>query len=241
MKVLRSVIYCFVLLVFSANAAADEPGEKISLKTAVFDGCPFICLDGRGIFLDVLRSALKDTNYQIDLVALPFKRAQRALESGEIDLFPGILKDGIDGAVYPDDWLYFTQMCFYVRSRDKWNYDGVQSLANRSLAVELGIIHTPEIFDFLQYHPSVVRLSGENVLNRQVELVERGRADTFTAEQTLFKIHHGQQPNPPRLRQAGCLDPEHEYVAISQHRSDAPSLAALLSERLAAARSSINF
>ncbi len=242
MSILRSVVIGMIILLCGPSLNAAAEGKKM-LRTAIFDGCPFICLDGSGTFLDILRLALQDTEYQMQLIHMPFERAKRSIVVGDIDLLPGMLKDGIDGPLYPDDWLFFTQMCFFVQNDDPWSYNGLNSLRNRRLAVERGIIHTPEFFQYLQRQPGIHTLSGANILGRQLKMLRLGRVDTITAERTVLRHHRvslsGEANAAPRM--AGCFEREFEYVAVSSRRSDARSLTDLLSARLRAVKQSAAF
>lgn len=185
--------FLWLSILSSGNSIASE--KTIPLKTAVFDGCPFICLDGTGAFLDVLRLALKDTNYRLEFMDLPYNRAKKLVANGSIDLLPGSLKNSIEGAFYPNSWMFFTQMCFFVGHNDTWIYDGFKSLNNRKLLVENGIIYTPEFFEHIKTLDNVQSISGEQILKRQHQMLINKRIDTFLAEQTILKSYNSNNNN----------------------------------------------
>ena len=238
MRIRQRFITFLIFMAVTLPAATYAADKKIPLKTAVFDGCPFICLDGSGVFLDNLRLSLVDTPYRLELVNVPFQRAKKWIVDGTIDLLPGILKGGIDGVYFPDSWLFFTQMCFFVNSDDDWTYDGIDSLDKRTLIVEKGIIHTPEFYAYIKNKPGVISLTGIDILSRQLEMLKIRRADTITAEQTVLKYHL--KKNVRREidvpSKAGCFAPEYEFVAVSPHRHDSRTLTDLLTRRLEAIR-----
>lgn len=215
----RYFIPFFVWLSISLSGNSTASEKIIPLKTAVFDGCPFICLDGTGAFLDVLQLAIKDTNYRLKFVELPYDRAKKMIENGKIDLLPGSLKNSIEGANYPNNWMFFTQMCFFVSHGDNWTYNGFNSLRNRKLLVENGIIYTPEFFEHIKTLDNVQSISGEHILERQHKMLISKRVDTFLAEQTVLKFHMINRTNQskPAPVKAGCFSPEYEFVAVSAH------------------------
>jgi len=238
----KAVMLAKVLWLLLGSSDAFGEDDKWTLRTAVFDGCPFICLDGSGVFLDVLRLALRETHYHLQFVDLPFERAKKFLAEGQIDLLPGIIKDGISPAFFPDTWLYPTQMCFYVLPDDGWAFGELSSLANRTLGIERGIVHSPEFYRYVEHLPSVFRLVGDGVLKRQLEMLLRRRVDTITAERTVLRLFLNEAGiASTELKNAGCFDPEFEYVAVSIHRSDSLALSEFLSKNLESVRSTTDY
>jgi hypothetical protein len=226
-----------ILTDLSAAGQVDSNDPK-KLKVALYEGCPFICLDGTGIFLEVLYLALEGTGYQVELVKMPFERAKLEMEKGKIDILPGILHGGVRNALFPDTWLYYTETCFFVRPGDNWIFDGVQSTLNRRLLLEKGIIHSPAFFKSLAENKNVTYIYGTNILERQLKLLARDRGDTFTSEM-LVLVHHlratGKQLGRDVVN-AGCFGRDYEFLAISTRRSDAAELRDTLSQRLRSIR-----
>lgn len=219
-------------MVLSGPSRASEGAS--TLKVALFDGCPFICPDETGPFVDGLKAAFEGSRYQLEFRHVPFARAVKELQSGHLDLLPGILKDSIDGALFPENWLYFTRMCFYSRADDAWRWDGLKSLGNRLIAVEKGIVHTPAFFDHVQANPRVVHLSGDDILLRQLQILGLGRIDSFTAERTVL-AHHLEQKGikSASVINSGCFDPEFEFVAVSSRHPEAATIVDVLNRGLA--------
>lgn len=215
----------------SAGQADDR--QKV-LSVALFDGCPFICLDESGPFVEGLKAAFAGSGYQLQFREIPFARAVTDLQTGHLDLLPGVLEGGVNGALFPESWLYFTRMCFFSKSEDTWQWNGLASLKNRLIAVEKGIVHTPEFFEYVQDRTTVTHLSGDDILSRQVRMLELGRIQSFTAEQTVLTNYLEQNGLADgSIRNAGCFDPEFEFVAISMHHPDAESIQNILSKGLA--------
>ncbi len=207
--------------------------ETTVLEVALFDGCPFICPDESGPFVDGLKTAFAGSQYELLFKRMPFARAIKQLQSGHIDLLPGVLKDGIDGAIFPESWLYFTRMCFYSRTGDTWQWNGLDSLDNRLLAVEEGIIHTQAFQDHISDRKSVTFLTGDDILPRQIRMLELGRIQSFTAEQSVLAYYMKQNDIPPdSFENSGCFSPEYEYVAIFAQHPNAQDIKAVLNSGL---------
>lgn len=217
------------------TAPVEAKDQNTTLSVALFDGCPFICPDESGPFVEGLKAALAGTQYDLEFKRIPFARAVKDLQSGKLDILPGILKDSIDGAIFPESWLYFTRMCFFSRAEDDWTWKDLPSLENRSIAVEKGIVHTLAFFDYVQDNKSVIHLSGDDILKRQLQMLELGRIQSFTAEQTVL-AHYLKQNNlpPDKVQNAGCFEPEFEYVAISAKHPKAAEIRAVLTKGLEA-------
>ncbi len=234
----KTMLYAIVCILFACGlvttlrpSKAETP--QIELSAALFDGCPFICLDETGPFVEGLKAAFAGTRYQLKFKHVPFARATRELQSGKLDLLPGMLKDGLDDAVYPESWLYFTRMCFFSKVSDPWRWRGINSLNGRTIAVENDIIHTQEFSDFVQDNPLVTHLSGGDILKRQLQMLELGRIQSFTAEQTVL-AYHLKQNNiaPDSVQNSGCFPPEFEYVAINASHPMAADIREVLTRGL---------
>lgn len=234
------LIFCATIcaLVFIAFLTMTSVGKaedrKKVLSVALFDGCPFICLDESGPFVDGLKAAFAGAGYELQFKQIPFARAVKDLQTGHLDILPGVLKDGIDGAVFPSSWLYFTRMCFFSDSGDAWEWRGVTSLKERLIAIEKGIVHTPEFFNYVQNRQNVTHLSGNDILFRQLRMLKLGRIQSFTAEQTVL-AHYLDQKGiaADSVKNAGCFEPEFEYAAISATHPEAADIQKILTVGLA--------
>lgn len=236
-RAFRSGAGLFVVVfagLFAISTPAIAKDEKIILSVALFDGCPFICPDESGPFVDGLKSAFAGSQYDLQFKRLPFARAVKGIQSGHIDLLPGLLKDSVGGVIFPDSWLYFTRLCFFSRADDAWRWNGLNSLKDRTIAVEKGIIHTQEFFDHLQTSESIMQLTGDDLLRRQLQMLALGRIQSFTAEQTVL-AHHLEQNDiaSDSVQNSGCFDPEFEYVAIYAKHPNAQDIRAVLTSGLA--------
>ena len=143
------------------------------------------------------------------------------ISAGQLDILPGILKDGTTNALFPEQWLYETQMCFYTKEGDDWKYSGIESVGNKILAVESGIIHTPEFFQYLKSHSKHLILNGQSIVHRMIKLLKVKRIDAFTTEKHVLAHTLKTSPSPLKLQEAGCFKPEKEFIAISMHHPEA--------------------
>lgn len=224
------------------TAEETKPQVKNVLKAAVFDGCPFSCPDGTGRFPLILSWAFETTPYELEFVHLNFERAKKDLARGKIDLLPGILKDGIDPAYFPNDPLFFTQMCFVTQEPDNWSYAGPSSLKGRQLVLEQGILYAEGFLGQIDQFGNAQFLHGNNIAWRQLKMLDQGRGDTTIIERTILqqelrKTHYRKKS----VRLAGCFPEDHEFVAVSTHRPDSKAIRDLLSIRLREVHQSARF
>ncbi len=233
LSLLVSAAFAVSLFFAPVGGAAASDDEQTVLDVALFDGCPFICPDQTGPFVDGLKAAFSETRYTLNFVPIPYARAVEALRHGRIDLLPGSLKGAIPGALYPDSWLYYTQMCFYSRSGDPWRWDGLASLKGRDIAVERGIVHTPAFFSHVQDNPLITQVHGDHILQRQLQMLSLNRVRSFTAERRVL-AHHLEKTKTADidLVNSGCFEPEFEHVAVNPHHPDAREILDLLNSGL---------
>jgi hypothetical protein len=244
------------LLVIAIVLFFSQPSgfSKTSIVLATTDYCPWICLDKvtntidqkqPGIFVEFIQQALKDSEYSVEVILMPYERIQKEILDGSL---LGILLDS--ESVYPKGTVVTTNpltsqaACFFTRPLDPWTYKTPESIKNRVITTYEGYFcwhsfNVPEvdkldhiICEMKKSKPnSVFWLKGSDLGLRQLKLLSEKRVDTVFDLKN--QVEYASKTHGISVRLAGCLDHKFELaVVLSTKHKLTPKIAALLNEKI---------
>lgn len=216
----------------AALGATAEP-----LRLAGDDWCPYLCPQSPekpGFLLDGLNQALPE---RPQFQALPWSRALQMARDGLVDGVIGAYPEETEGLLIGREPIAWADMRFYTRSGSQWQYRGPASLDGLAVGLVQGYSYGAQLDAWrdrhLDDHDSVQVLSGERVLERNLQKLLLGRIDVFLEDSRMVDHYLRRHRLVAQVRSAGRLPSQRPmYVALSPHLKDADARLAKLDQGL---------
>lgn len=204
---LVSTVLCIAL-----QAQAQAENAQV-IRVAGDDYCPLACNPAsgqRGILIDITEQVLAQGGWRMEYVYLPWQRATRRFQQGQIDLLPGVPREGaseLNIARFASQPIANPPMCFYTRSGSRWRYEGTESLESGRLAVIAGYYYWPELRNYIDQHRADGRIK-TLATDRAMELALLGlkhrRYDYFAETRPTVEYQVRNLKQEGQVREAGC-------------------------------------
>lgn len=203
-----------LIVIFTFFTSAASASSKPTLNIAIIDWCPFICMsEGKpsGILIK-LTNQIYGTDYNIVYQLLPWSRAIKQVETGEIHALLGVAKNEAPNLIFPVTPMFEQRFCFYVENDDHWKYTDIKSLSYRRVvypqdALPESLMNVPDSSIFLP-------MSYTNNIEQFIRFVKAKRANTLlfidTAMEYYFKLH-----TEDFMQRAGCISKQDVFIAFS--------------------------
>ncbi|MBB4862637.1 polar amino acid transport system substrate-binding protein [Pseudomonas nitritireducens] len=207
------------LLLCSALASAEP------LRLAGDDWCPYLCPDDPdkpGVFLEALGRLLPQPP---QFEPLPWPRALQMAREGLVDGVVGAYGEESAGLLTGREPIGWVTMRFYVREDNPWTWNGVASLGNQAVGLAQGYSYGSELDrwrdDNLDNHEQVQVLSGEKVLERNIQKLLLGRITVLLEDSRIVEHYLRRHGLSARIQAAGeLLEKRPMYVALNPHLED---------------------
>ncbi|CDF82790.1 hypothetical protein PKB_1428 [Pseudomonas knackmussii B13] len=233
---LRSAIAS--LLCTAALGAVAEP-----LRLGGDDWCPYLCPETPnkpGYLVEGLRHLLPETP---EVQSLPWSRALQMARDGQLDGVIGAYAEEAEGLLIGREPIGWVEMRFYTRADSAWQYRGPASLDSLKIGLVQGYSYGPQLDAWRDSHldaPEQVQvLSGERVLERNLQKLLLGRIDVLVEDHRIVDRYLHRQHLDKQVRSAGGLPHKRPmYVALSPHLKDAAARLEALDQGLRRMRES---
>ena len=203
------------LLLCTALIASAEP-----LRLAGDDWCPYICPDNPdkpGYLLEALSRILSQAPA---FEPLPWPRALQMAREGLVDGVVGAYPEESENLVIGQEPIGWVTMRFYTRTDSPWHYQGPASLDDQSIGLAQGYSYGAELDAWrdshLDDHEQVQVLSGERVLERNIQKLLLGRISVLLEDSQIVEHYLQRHRLSGQIRAAGQLaDKRPMYVALN--------------------------
>ena len=191
--------------------------------------CPYNCDpkdEFQGIMVDIAKEALALSGFVLNYELLNWARAKRQVMAGNIDGIIGMSrdKDSEEQFFFPRTPVGESQICFYRRPKEDWQFRSVEDLINKKFGWinDYGFVSNP-LDAWVKQNKNtekVVTVAGKNVYSRLFQLLKLKRIDTFAEDRNVIAFELKQQDLINNIEIANCL-PEIDdvYLAFS-HKSE---------------------
>lgn len=216
----------------AALGATAEP-----LRLGGDDWCPYLCPqtpEQPGYLLEGLGQALPEPP---QFENLPWSRALQMAREGLIDGVIGAYAEESQGLLIGREPIAWADMHLYTRADSDWHYRGPASLDGLAVGLAQGYSYGEQLDAWrdrnLHDHERMQVLSGERVLERNLQKLLLGRVDVVVEDRRIVDRYLRRQGLDGQVRSAGELpSPRPMYVALSPHLKDADARLAQLDEGL---------
>lgn len=217
---------CFLSSVF-----ADE----VTLRADIW--CPYNCephSERPGFLIEIAKSVFEKAGHTINYELLNWSRAILETRKGEYDAIIGAYRGDAPDFIFPENELAVSQICFYTKKENKWEYTGLDSLSTVTVGVindySYGDLLDPYIKEYERNHERVQISSGDNALEKNFSKLIKDRITTFLEDQMVMGYFLRKNDQSDLIRKAGCLKGENVYIAFSPVNPKSKEYADLLSQ-----------
>lgn len=229
----------FVLwLVMSAAAIGAESIRLRADAWMPYNGDP---KDAKpGFSLDITRAALEPHGITLDYQIMPWARAIKELEAGNIDAVIGSFGDELAGMFVPSESVGQATTDVIVLADSTWKFAGVPSLDAVKVGFPRGYTYAEDIDKYLAANAkkNVMEVGGDGPLVQARALLERKRIDAFIEGEQVFMWGLSQEQKA-QYKVGGTVVPAKDiFVAFSPKAAQGKRWAELLGKGIADLRSS---
>lgn len=242
---MKTAFFFFIFIALSFNASAQ------TLVVSVDEWCPYTCLDAEhsalnesnpGYYPEIIDAIFIPQGFEIVYTVRPWKRALAETRSGILNAILSPAREEAPDFIFPEEEIAHLCWCFYTKQSYAWEYDGIESLANKTVGYLEGNSFSPELDTYLREIKDITALSqpvhGLNFQKVNTEKLLRGRISTFIDEANSTRYYLFRHTLEDKIRKAGCLDCLNMYMAFSPAIKDSAKHAAIFTEGLRKLRES---
>ncbi|WP_430462171.1 substrate-binding periplasmic protein [Thalassolituus sp. LLYu03] len=237
----------FKLLAATASLAAGllpappaGAAEPTVLHLGAADWCPYTCDSPTqpGIVTEYLTALLKPHNIELKVSVLPWSRAVKAAEAGQLNGLITLVEGEAPQLLMTTTATMSHQDCFYTTPESEWRFSGVMNLDE----IRLGAIKNygygealdAYITDQGDLSTRLQLLSGDNPDQRLFSMLRNYRIDAYISDRY---VNSWQLKNAgfrdTDVRSGGCLTDLPFFMGFYRKFSQSDALATWLNEALA--------
>lgn len=164
-------------------------GEDKKIVMAADPWCPYNCVpDSKlpGFQVEVVKAIFQPRGYTVEYQIMPWKRAIKSLELGEIDAVPGAIKGDAAGNLLGDKSCGKDETIVIVRKKEGFTFTAVSDLDGKRLGIiqDYSYDNNGEIDQYLNTRQSqekgqIIALTEENALSLLLKMLVLDRVDVI--------------------------------------------------------------
>lgn len=209
--------------------------EEIKLLSDLW--CPYACepkSDKPGFMVEIASEVFKAHGHTVKYEVKNWARAIQEARKGKYDGVVGASKADVPGFILHDVPAGKMQNFYWTLAGTTWTYQGESSLKN----VKLGYINEYSYGDEVdklidKKHPSLVEISGNDVLKRMIKMTESKRLTGFIENPMVLEYNLHELKMPQTLFRAAssnlATDPD-LFIAFSPKKPQSAKYAKILNE-----------
>ncbi|BDX07350.1 substrate-binding periplasmic protein [Planctobacterium marinum] len=202
--------------------------------------CPYICdvqSEQPGILVEATNQILLSSPYSPNYLTINWAQSINLVRKGELDGLIGTYQSDAPDFVYGEQAFLQSQMCFFVDRNSNWEFTDLSSLNSRTMAFMNGYSYGEVMDTYIaanenQGQNNVMRISGDEDLQRRIALLNSGRVNTLIEDKRVFAWFIKWAGDARQFRAAGCLKAEDVYIGFSPALEQSARRAALLDSGL---------
>jgi len=218
-KLRFSVLFAFILA--SAPLAAEQ---EIIIGADIW--CPYNCApenkDKPGFMVELAQIIFARHGIKVRYEVMPWSRAKIQVSLNKIQGLiagtPSNTQDQQPPLIFSQQEQARMQNSFFTLKGSRWQYQGVASLANINLGVIQGYDYGPLIQLHVNTSKRVHIITGNDPLERLIQMMKWGRIDAILEDESVFK-YQAQRLGFNRYRVAGKdgtpVESNNLYIALS--------------------------
>ena len=217
---IRHSICSACMLVSSILYAGEMNSKKLTLATTTW--CPYTCVgesQGSNIIGDYVAEVLAQEGIQLVVESFPWSRAIKFAEQGQVDGLLTATHAEAPSLSFTEQPTGFYQVCFFTNRTNAWRYSPPLNLTQQTLGALKDYGYNDVLDRYItQPYQDVVTLAGDNGLSRLISLLSKGRVDVIVADPLVLSWQlRKENLQENAIVNAGCMDKQPFYLALSRH------------------------
>ena len=218
------------------------PAHAETIRMATIDFCPFTCnpdMEGgkEGFMTDVVRYALRNAGYDLEVIMMPYVRAVKQTRAGEVDGIVVVGKLFAPDLIYPKMPVVSQRVAFIVKKGTDWKYKGVNSLKTKTIGIVKGYHYVDEdLQNYLLSKENADKIQviyGLDTTERNIKKLLAGRIDIYLEGEFSLLYALAKLGARDKVVFAGFTDDAFDdYVGFSPKSKKADELASLVSRTI---------
>ncbi|MBU2713662.1 substrate-binding periplasmic protein [Zooshikella harenae] len=202
-----------IYLLMSHIVLADD----ISLRTDYW--CPYSCEEGsdkKGVLIDIVEYIFNRKGHTLNYRLVPWKRAIAKTRSGEFNGIIGAFHNDAPDFIFHQEPLAYSVNVFFIHYENKWQYTGLESLAQIRLGAALGYSYGVKLDKYIENNKGKIYLaSGETPIVDLVRLLMFKRIEVVIENRWVMEHYLKKLNNPIKILEAGISSYDPVYVGFS--------------------------
>jgi polar amino acid transport system substrate-binding protein len=229
MKKLNRIAMFTTLLATTAITHAD------TITIAADEWCPYNCAPDSaqpGYAVELTQEALKPYGHTVKYEVLPWTRAVKMTEEGELNAVIGSNPNSDPTLIYPKNEFGIMTWAIFVRADDPWRFTTPESLKGRSIGL-INDYQYSNLGDYLRENPAIAKLEsigGDDAREKNIQKLLNKRIDTFIENGAVMSWTLAQTQREGQLIDVGASDPLSLFIAFSPKNPQSAVYAQQLSD-----------
>ena len=199
--------------------------------------CPFNC--------DPTSAQTKELGYVVEVAKLAFERKGHNIDY-KVDTWTnsinevrqgkatGIVATTIADApdfIYPEKSMGSNKECFYVRSRDPWEFLEIKNLKGKKIGIVESYAYSPELYVYFRDHPEqIIKGQGSSPLLTNLKNLDEKKIDVLVENPFVFNYLTESKKIRDKYEEAGCTEGDPLYIGFSPKNPRSKEFAKILTE-----------
>lgn len=214
--------------------------------------CPYNCAvdSGKpGYMIEVAKAILEKAGHTVVYENMPWPRCIDFVQKGKIDAIVGATKNEAAACIFPDEEFGFTNICFFVKKGNTWQYQGLDSLKQLKIGIQAEYEYGAALDEYFAQNkntPQVQEVNADEPLVLNIRKLLKARIDVIPEDKSAFLYTAMQLGVSDQVSLAGSVPIESKedfesrkvYIAFAPDKASSQAYARLFSEGMRQMRSS---
>lgn len=202
---------------FASSLYAD------TIRLRADDWCPYNCEPGTdepGFMVELTRAIFEKAGHTVEYKQLNWARSIKDCRKGEFEGIIGATKEEVEDFIFPEEPQGISGEDFVVKKGDPWRFKDESSFETITLGAIRDYGYGEPIASYIEKNEKnskkVVFVSGDDVLDRALKMLLKGRINVYVESSWVLKNFLRQNKDFKKdIEIAGSVEPEDIFVAFS--------------------------
>ncbi|NTS75541.1 transporter substrate-binding domain-containing protein [Catenovulum sp. SM1970] len=232
---MKVLLFFFTFFIAFGLKAAETNNQTVVLVADQW--CPYNCLpesERPGYLVEIAKVVLSSHGYHVIYKTMEWNQAITLVRTGRANGLIGAFPSDAEDLIFPDTALGYADNSVIVRAQDSTQFKGIETLQELRLGVIEGYSYGAEIDKFLAERlalsTGVDVTSGDDPLERNLQMVLSNRLDGFIEDESVLKHHLRYHPDKDKFKLLARVSHDPVYIGFAPKHPESAKLAALLSD-----------
>lgn len=223
-------VLLIAMLLFSAT---NLRSETILIKSDKW--CPFTCNSSnlkdkqQGYMIEVAKIIFERKGHNVVFQVDTWTNSIESVRLGIATAIAATTKPDAPDFIYPNKNMGSNKECFYVKTKDPWEFTNVNSLKGRKLGTVESYAYSAELMSYIREHSEgVFKSYGENPLMININNLKEGKINTIVENPFVFNYFTENLKIRDNFEEAGCNEGDTLYIGFSPKNPRSKEFAKIL-------------